>query len=129
MSARERIESLTNSWYGYTLFTGLLTALSRGFSLFWLFYSAAGVLFSLFITHLLGKWLLARSQLTRTVLLGGSLLFSVVGLVGTVKLTSQLLGSFSLGTLFEVGIAVVWLGMNVPSFRTLPSSDLKSYLA
>jgi len=129
MSARERIESLTNSWYGYALFTSLLALLDRGIGIFSLFFTAIGLAFSVFVTWFLGNRLLARSGLWRTVLLAGSLLFSVFGLVGTVKLTGQLFTSFSLSTLFAIGAAVIWLGMNVQSFRTLTDPTVKSYFS
>jgi hypothetical protein len=127
MSARERIESLTNSWYGYALFTSLLALLDRGIGLFSLFFTAMGLAFSVFVTWFLGNRLLARSGLWRTILLGVSLLASVFGLLGTVKLTGQLFTSFSMSTLFAIGAAVIWLGMNVQSFRTLTDPTVKSY--
>jgi hypothetical protein len=129
MSARERIESLTNSWYGYALFTSLLALLDRGIGILSLLFTAMGLAFSVFVTWFFGNRLLARSGLWRTVLLAASLLASVFGLVGTVKLTGQLFTNFSLSTLFAIGAAVIWLGMNVQSFRTLTSPTVKSYFA
>jgi len=127
MSARERIESLTNSWYGYVLFTSLVALWHRGIGILSLFFTAMGLAFWLFVTWFLGNRLLARSGLWRTILLAVSLLASVFWLLGTVKLTGQLFTSFSLSTLFGIGGAVISLGMNVQSFRTLTDPTVKSY--
>jgi hypothetical protein len=129
MSGRERIENLTNSWYGYALFTGLLNLLDRGFGLWSIVWTALGVGFSFFITYLIGNRLLAKSSLTRLILLGVSLLGSVFAATATVKLTGSLFTSFHLGTLFEIGIVAASLGMNVQSFRALTDKSVKTYFA
>jgi len=125
MSGKERIESLTASWYGFSVFTAFLGWLDGG-SLLW---SGLGLCFSFFITFLIGNRLLAKSGFVRLVMLAASLLASAFAASATVKLTGNLLSSFHFGTLLELGVSVTWLGMNIQSFRVLTDKSVKAYFA
>jgi hypothetical protein len=127
MSAREKIEGLTNAWYGFALFTTLISLLQNGFGFFWLLWTALSLPFSLFITFLIGRRLLAGSSLTRMILLVLGSLSALFGLLGSFKLVMAFLGSWELGTLLTLSLAVGSVWMNVRSIRVLTDASVKAH--
>lgn len=127
MTAREKIEKLTEGWYGFTLFAGVLTLLQNGLGFFSLLFGAASVLFSLFITFLVGRWLLSKSSLARFVVLCLSALGLVAGSLGTLKMGGELLSSWSFGLILQLVVVVGGVLMNLRSLRTLTDSSVKAY--
>lgn len=85
MNAKEKLEKLTNSWYGFALFSGIVTFLANGIGVFSLVWAAVSVFVSFVFTFAMGRLLMGKSSLTRWVLivLGGlSVILGVVGFVG-----------------------------------------------
>ena len=73
MDAKEKLEKLTNSWYGFAVFTGVATFLMNGIGIFSAIGAAISVFVSWVFTFAIGRLLLRKSSLTRWVLvvLGG----------------------------------------------------------
>ncbi len=127
MSAKERIETLTNGWYGFTLFAGLISLLQSGIGIISLVLTGATTLFSLAFTFFLGRRLLARSSLTRSILVFSSALSAGLGLLGGAKLGMAFFHEWSLGILLTLAVTAGSVLMNVRSFRVLTDSSVKSY--
>ena len=74
MDGKAKIEALTNAWYGYTLFAGLVNVVgallgARVFGFVAIPIVVAFSVFSLFVAWVIGRLLLNRSRLTRLVVL------------------------------------------------------------
>ena len=127
MSAKERIETLTNGWYGFALFAGLINLFLGGFGIFSMFLTGASTLFSIAVTFFLGRRLLARSSLTRSILIFLSAVSAFLGLLGGAKLGMAFLHEWSLTILLTFLVTAGSVLMNVRSFRVLTDSSVKSY--
>ena len=77
MTARDKIEKLTNSWYGFALLSAAWSLFQNGIGVFSVVGGAISLVFSLALTYFIGKRLLARSSLTRTFLLVVSVLSKI----------------------------------------------------
>jgi hypothetical protein len=124
MTARTKLEELTNSWYGFALVTALVNLVAGGFGIFRMVWTALSLTFSLAITYAIGKALLRKSHIVRFLLLVASSLSMFFGSLGVLKLV---LGSWSFGTLFTLGLSVASVFMSFRSFRTLRDSSVKAY--
>src|SRR5262249_53132295 len=108
MSARQKINQLTNSWYGYSLFAAIVSVLSiRATGLFSLaiglgfsvVINAIGLVVSIVIVTFFGRMLLAGSRLTRVFLVVASGLGAVLGALGTLGAAWTFLHVWSLAAL------------------------------
>ena len=127
MTGKEKIEKLTDGWYGFTLFAGVIGLLQSGFGLFSLLFGAASVLFSLFITFVVGRWLLSRSSIARFIVMCLSALGLVAGSLGAFKMGSELLSDWSFGLILQLTVMVALVLMHLRSLRTLTDSSVKAY--
>jgi hypothetical protein len=152
MTASERIEQMTHTWYGFTVFAaaasviqvalwpftpGLLFSPVR---LALAFVGAAfGVVLSialnlvcaaigLLVAHLIGRALLARSSLMRLVLLVLSPLFAVFGAISALQLTWAGTSHFSLSTLIGAAVTAIAVTLYVRSFQLLRDPSIKAYV-
>ena len=128
-TAKQKIETLTNSWYGFTLFTGAMTLLNRDFGVWSIATTAMGVLFNLFIVWFIGRKLLNKSGFTRVLLIVVSGLASVLGALGTAKLGWAFLNEWSLSLLFAAFFTGASVVMHARSFRVLTDSSVKAYIS
>jgi uncharacterized protein (DUF2062 family) len=131
MSGKAKIEALTNAWYGYTLFAALVNLVSAllgsGLFAFLTVPFVIGVsLFSLFLTWGIGKLLLARSGLTRFVLL---VLSPLAILFGSLSLWKFATSPWSFGAITAALITGCGVWMQLRSLRTLLDKSVKSYFA
>jgi hypothetical protein len=126
MTAKQKIEELTNGWYGFALFAGLISLVKSGIGVFTLFFIAGVTLFNIALAWFLGRRLVARSSLTRLVLIVVSVLSTIAGVLGIGNLV---FGSWSFGTLLDAALLIGSLVMNLRSFRTLTGSTVKTYFA
>jgi hypothetical protein len=136
MNAKQKIERLTRSWYGYSLFAALLSVLSLrasgvlslaiglGISIV---LNAIGLLISVAIVTFLGRKLVHRSGATRTFLVVFSALFFVLGALGTLRAGWDFLGSWSLANLCNVVLMASCTLLNGRSFRVLTDTSVKAY--
>lgn len=127
MTAQKKIEKLTDSWYGYVLFSAVINVIANGFGIFSLILAAGGLLFSLFLTYIIGRNLQRRGRITRFFCLVGSAFSTVFGAIGVWSLGGQFLSNWSFGLLAQIGMVVVGVMMAVRSFRTLTDSSVKAF--
>lgn len=128
MTARQKIEGLTNSWYGYFFFGALLKLWNGGFGIFNIAGTALSFAFSCLVAFFLGRWLLKKSSLTRFVLVCLTGLFSVLGTLGAARMGWQFFQTWSFGVLFYTGLLATSVYMHVRSFRVLTDSSVKAYV-
>jgi hypothetical protein len=127
MTATQKIEGLTNSWYGYAVFTAALRLWDKGIGITSLITTAVVFMFWVAITWFIGNRLKNRSSLTRFILVAGSAIVSVLGTVGVAKMGWTFLHTLSLSALFYAGIAAVSVFMNAKSFKVLTDKSVKAY--
>jgi hypothetical protein len=126
-TARQKIEGLTNSWYGYAVFGALLSLWHGGIGFFSLIGTAASFLFSIFLTWFIGRRLLAKSTMTRLLLILITGFSSVMGTVGVAKMGWTFCQTLSLSVLVYAGLLAVSVYMNARSFRVLTDKSVKTY--
>jgi hypothetical protein len=136
MNAKQKIEQLTRSWYGYSVFAAVLSVLSLrasgvlalaiglGISIA---INAVGLLISIAIVTFFGRKLLYRSSATRTFLVVFSALFTVLGVLATLSGGWEFLRSWSLAALCNVALMATCTMLNARSFRVLTETSVKSY--
>jgi hypothetical protein len=127
MSAKERIEGLTNAWYGFALFGAISSILKNGFGIFSLGLTIMSLIFTLAVTFFIGRSLIKRSSFMRTIMLVLSVVAGLLGAFWTFKSGTQFLGQWSFGALIAVVTSAAGVMMNVRSFRVLTDSSVKSY--
>ncbi|HWL88514.1 MAG TPA: hypothetical protein VNO21_22075 [Polyangiaceae bacterium] len=126
MTARQKIESLTKSWYGFAAYTAIFLFLRRGFDLVSLIW-AVGSLATLPILFLIGRRLLARGHITRIILL---VLSPLAALSGSIAIGQSLVAFFddgSLALLLDAASTGLWVFMNARSFIVLVSEPVRAY--
>jgi hypothetical protein len=126
-TARQKIEGLTNSWYGYAVFGALLSLWHGGIGFFSLIGTAISFLFSIFLTWFIGRRLLAKSTMTRLLLILITGFSSVMGTVGVAKMGWTFCQTLSLSVLVYAGLLAVSVYMNARSFRVLTDKSVKTY--
>jgi len=65
MTAKEKIQNLTNAWYGFAVVAGIGAVLQNGIGFFSILAALGSTLFSFVLTYFFGRRLLAKSSLTR----------------------------------------------------------------
>jgi hypothetical protein len=127
MTARQKIEGLTNSWYGYTVFGAALSLWQNGIGLFSLMGTAAWFVFNIFLVWFIGRRLLHKGSLTRLVLVIVTALGSVFGTIATAKMGWTFFQTWSLSVAMYAGITGLAVYMNARSFKVLTDSSVKAY--
>ena len=127
MSGKEKIEKLTRGWYGYAVFSALVSVLTNGIGVFSIIAAAFGALLSIVIAYALGRWLLSRSSFARFALLVLSGIGTIAGAYGTGKMALGLFDSFSLAALGTIGMTSIAVFMNFRTARTLLDKDVKAF--
>ncbi len=128
MTARQKIEQLTNAWYGYVTFSAIASLFKDGIpGLFSIIWAAMGLCFSLFITWFIGRRLLAKSSLTRFLLLLVTGIGSIFGTIGAGKMALTFVRTWELGMLGAAAFLGIAVYMHVRSFRTLVDSSVRAY--
>jgi hypothetical protein len=123
MTAQKKIEQLTDTWYGFALFAGVVSVLVNGIGFFSIGIAVASTFVSLLITFVVGRLLLRRSSLTRLVVMVVAALSTISSALALVKFVSDI--SFS-GLIGAVLMAVT-IYMNVRSLRVLTDSSVKAF--
>ncbi|HWL86083.1 MAG TPA: hypothetical protein VNO21_09795 [Polyangiaceae bacterium] len=127
MTARQKIESLTSSWYGFAVFTALCALFRRGFGPFSLIWTMGSLIFSLTLIFFVGRRLLAKGHLTRAILLVWSTVGALAGGFGVGK--TVLFGEWSFSMILTTAAIAVGVYMHARSFRVLTSESVRSYFA
>ncbi|WP_394840637.1 hypothetical protein LZC95_26415 [Pendulispora brunnea] len=127
MNARQKIESLTNAWYGFAVFSALFYVLRNGFGFFSLTWAAIVFLFSLMGMFFIGRRLLAKGHITRFILLITTAITTITGALGAGHCVLEFLGQWSFSLLLDAAAALVAVYMNARSFRVLTDSSVRAY--
>lgn len=127
MTARQKIEGLTNSWYGYAVFGAALSLWDNGIGFFSLLGTAGSFLFSVFLTWFIGRRLLSRSTLTRVILVVVTALSSVFGSIGVAKMGWTFFHTWSFSVALYAALTAVGVYMNARSFKVLTDKSVKAY--
>jgi hypothetical protein len=128
MSGKAKIESLTNAWYGFAIFTAVCSVLKNGIGFFSIGGAIVGLLISFALTFFLGRRLIKKSGLTRTLLI---LISGILTLLGTYAVGSTawtFMQSWQLSLLGTIGYSAVQTWMNARSLRTLMDASVKTYI-
>lgn len=129
MTARQKIEGLTNSYYGYAVFGAALSLWNNGIGFFSLVGTAFSFVFSILLTWFIGRRLLAKSSLTRVLLVVLTGIFSVLGSISVAKMGWTFFQTMSLSVLLYTALVAVGVYMNVKAFRVLTDSSVKAYFS
>jgi hypothetical protein len=128
MSGKAKIEALTNSWYGFAVFSALCTVLRFGFG----FFSIGGALFWLLVswtfTFLIGRALVKKSSLVRFLLVAISGVLTIFGTIGAARFALAFVSDISLSALVSTVYTAVLAWMYARSFRTLTDASVKAYI-
>jgi hypothetical protein len=127
MTGKAKIEGLTNSWYGFAVFSAICSVLMNGIGFFSIGGALVGLVVSWIITFCLGKALLGKSSFTRAILILLSGLLTVLGTLGVAKMTWTFVQTWQLSVLAAAAYSAVNTWMNAKSFRTLTDSSVKAY--
>ena len=84
-------------------------------------------LFSVILTWFIGRRLLAKSSLTRMLLIIVTAISSVMGTVGVAKMGLQFFSTWSLSVALYAGLLAVGVYMNARSFKVLTDKSVKAY--
>lgn len=127
MSAQKKLETLTDSWYGFDLVSGLFSVLIGGFGILSLSWSLGWTVVSLLTTFVIGRRLQKRGKITRMFVLAASALLGVVGVISLVIRATSFLDSWSVDGLLRIALTLMTTLMMVRSFRTLTDTQVKSF--
>ncbi|HVH47344.1 MAG TPA: hypothetical protein VM925_33645 [Labilithrix sp.] len=127
MGGKAKIEGLTNSWYGFAVFSAVCGVL-RDFGILSIVFGVAGLLFSWFVTFIIGRALINRSSLTRLFLILVSSLCSLFGVLAVGAAAWGFLQTWKLGLIAGGGYAAVSAWMHVKSLFTLMDRSVKAYV-
>ena len=136
MNAKQKIEALTRSWYGYSVFAAVLSVLSLRASGVLALTIGLGVsivlnaivlVVAIAFQTFLGRKLLHRSSATRTFLVVFSALFCVLGALSTLTAGWQFLHEWSLASICGIVLAASSTMLNARSFRVLTETSVRAY--
>lgn len=128
MSARAKIEWVTNSWYGFAFASALVGLLSGGLGIWSMFTTGFSLFVSLGFIWFFGKSLLARSSMIRMFLLVASGIGLVLGVLALGKTAMLFLATWKLKLILQGIVTFIWIGMLGRSLRTLRDAEVKAYI-
>jgi hypothetical protein len=127
MTAKEKIEGLTNGWYGIAVLAAIYSIIQNGLGFFSLLTTGLSFGFSCLLTWFLGGRLLAKSSFWRAVLVIVSAIGTLVGGVTTIRLGWAFLHEWSFALLLSALVVSAGVYMNARSFRVLTDKTVKAY--
>jgi len=127
MGGKAKIESLTNTWYGYAVFSAVCLLLQRGIGVFNIIWGALGLMVSWFFIFMWGRALRNKSSLARMILIGASGLLTLGGAYNAATASWAFVHAWELGLIITAAYSAVGSWMMAKSFRTLTDSSVKSY--
>jgi hypothetical protein len=128
MTGKTQIETLTNTWYGFSVFSALYGLFMGGIGVFSLVGSLVGLGVSWLINFAIGRALLRRSSGTRLFLIVSTGLGTLFSVLGTFKAAQLFVHSWDLRVLVITGYAVACTWIYAKSCRTLLSRSVKAYV-
>ena len=128
-TAKEKIESLTNGWYGFALFSGLASVVWNGIGIFSIVGAAMWTFVMFCVTFVLGRMLIKKSSITRLFLIVVCGLFACLSALAVGSSIWSFFGQWSLSLLAYAAFSASGLYMYVRSFRVLTDKSVKAYFA
>jgi hypothetical protein len=129
MTGRAKIEGLTNTWYGFAVFSAAYALVTSGLGVWNILKTGIGLLMSWFLTFLIGRALLRKSSLVRTILLVVSGVSVLLGTYAAGSSALSFVAHWELGLLLTAVYSAVGAWMNAKSFRTLTDASVKTYFS
>lgn len=128
MSAKQKIEGLTNTWYGYFFFLSLMKLWNGGFGVINIATTALSFAFTALVVFFLGRRLVNKSSIWRFLLLCVSGLATAAGTYGAAKMGWAFVTTWQMSALvYAVGSALT-VYMYGRSLRVLTDSSVKAYI-
>lgn len=127
MGAKAKLETLTNTWYGFVLFSAVINFLANGIGLWSIFTSVVGLGFSLAWVWFLGNRLQNKSSFWRFILVVSSGVMTGMSILGAVKATWMFVHVWELKLIAAAAFSAVYGWLMAKSFRTLTDSSVKAY--
>jgi hypothetical protein len=127
MNGKARLEGLTNSWYGYAAFSALAAIVASGFSFWRIGISVTWMVLSWIVIFFLGRRLVAKSHLTRALLLVISGTLALLGSLSAGRAAWNFVTSWELSLLGTLTYSAISTWMNLRSFATLRDPSVKAY--
>ena len=129
MTGKAKIEALTSSWYGYAVFSAAFSLLENGLGVGSILKTGTGLVFTWVVMFFLGRALLRKSGVVRSLLLVFSALLTVGGALATGRTAWAFVHTWQLGLLVTVVYSAASTWMNAKSFRTLTDPSVKAYFS
>lgn len=128
MTARQKIENLTNTWLGYFTVSAVVGLFANGIpGPFRIVGAIVGLGFWLFVAWFLGRRLLAKGSLTRAILLVGNGLFALSESYGIAKTALTFVRTWEFSLLAAMTFLGVSVYMHAKTFRVLTDSSVRAY--
>jgi hypothetical protein len=136
MTAKQKIEALTRSWYGYSVFAALVSVLAVRASgplslMIGLGLSVAlnlvALVISVAIITFFGRKLLHKSNGTRIFLVVVSGLGTVLSVLGVTTSAWQFLHEWSLAAICSIVLGIGCVMLNARSFKVLTETGVRAY--
>jgi hypothetical protein len=129
MTARQKIEWITNNWYGFAVVSALVSVFTGGLDVIRTPFTIAGLAMSLGLTWMFGKLLLGKSSMTRFVLVVVSVLGVLFHGLAIAWHAWSFFGRWELALLFKAGFSILCVMMHGRSFAVLTDREVKGYIA
>ncbi|MBX3186283.1 MAG: hypothetical protein KF819_04675 [Labilithrix sp.] len=127
MTARQKIEGLTNSWYGYAVFGALVSLYQRGLGIWTILTTGISFLFTIAFMFFIGRRLLAKSSITRFVLVIWTAIATLSGAYFTARMGWSFMTTFTFSYLVYAALGALSAYMYGRSFRVLTDDSVKAY--
>jgi len=126
MTAKQKLESLTNAWYGF-FFVSAVANLLRDFGVIKAVFAALSFAATSFVVWFIGRRLQSKSSLTRMLMLIIAGIGTLSGSYAAAKLSWMFVHEWSLWILISALWSASAVVMYVRSWRTLTDSTVKAY--
>ena len=127
MTGQKKIEQLTDSWYGFAIFAGIMAVVANGIGILTIGFAAFSTVFSLFITFLIGRSLRNKNGITRFVLLVLAPLSAILGVFGVWRMMGMFFDLWSWTMLVNAFVSAVGVYMNAKSLRVLLDGSVAAH--
>lgn len=127
MGAKAKLETLTNTWYGFVLFSAVVNFLANGIGLWSIISSVIGLGFSLAWVWFLGNRLQNKSGFWRFTLIVASGIMSGLSILGALKAGWTFVHVWDFSFVMKAAAAALSGWIMAKSFRTLTDSSVKAY--
>jgi len=128
MSAKQKIEGLTNTWYGYFFFAALLKLWNGGFGVINIATTVLSFAFTALVVFFLGRRLVNKSSIWRFLLLCVSTVATLGGTYFAAKMGWAFVTTWQVSALIYAASSALTVYMYGRSLRVLTDSSVKAYI-